>query len=323
MMPMRKLKSISLLLVFMLCTMQAWSTHNRAGEIIYRYVGNGTSLTYEFTVITYTKVSPPSGEADRPRIEIDYGDGSRDSLDRVSQVLLEGNEGQQTDIYKNEYVGVHTYSGPFTYIVSFTDPNRVDDVINIGTSVEIPFSVSDTLKILDPNFFGTNSSPILLQPPIDNAAIGIPFLHNPNAFDPDGDSLTYELIVPQQSPGINVPGYAFPDEIVPGPENQITIDQYTGEITWDAPRQIGLYNIAILIREFRNGECLGTLIRDMQIRVEDTPNNPPVIQGPRELCIIAGDTLEFSVTAFDPDLDQIVELNSRMNSKNVFHDNFF
>lgn len=288
----------------------AQATHNRAGEIIYRYVGDGNSLTYEFTVITYTKLSGPSASADRPRIGIDYGDGSTDSLDRVSQVLLEGTEAAQTDIYKNEYVGRHTYSGPFTYVVTFTDPNRVENVINIGTSVDIPFSVSDTLKILDPNFFGTNSSPILLQPPIDNAAIGIPFLHNPNAFDPDGDSLTYELIVPQAALGVQVPAYAFPDEIVPGPDNVITIDQYTGEITWDSPQRVGLYNIAILVREFRNGRCIGTLIRDMQVRVEDTPNSPPVIQGPREICMIAGDTVDFLVTASDPDAGQFVQLTA-------------
>ena len=142
------------------------------------------------------------------------------------------------------------------------------------------------------------------------AAIGIPFLHNPNAFDPDGDSLSYELIVPQQANGIQVPAYQFPDEIGPGPNNQISINQRTGEITWDAPQQVGLYNIAILIREFRNGECMGTLIRDMQIRVEDTPNNPPLLMGPREICVIAGDTIEFMVTASDVDNSQIVELTA-------------
>lgn len=291
-------------------TLTAWSTHNRAGEIIYRYIGDGNSLTYEFTVITYTKLSPPSDAADRPRVGIDYGDGTLDSIDRVAQFQVEGDFNMGTDIWRNEYVGVHTYSGPFTYVVSFSDPNRVENIINIGSSVDIPFSVSDTLKVVDPNFFGTNSSPVLLQLPIDNAAIGIPFVHNPNAFDPDGDSLSYELIVPQQAANILVPGYSFPDEIGAGPNNQITINQETGEITWDSPQVVGLYNIAILVREFRNGVCLGTLIRDMQIRVEDTPNSPPVIDGPREICVIAGDSIDFLVTASDPDVGQLVELTA-------------
>ncbi|MEZ5023244.1 MAG: gliding motility-associated C-terminal domain-containing protein [Chitinophagales bacterium] len=303
-------KPIVLVFVLMVICLQAWSTHNRAGEIVYRYVGNGSNLTYEFTIITYTKLSGASGAADRDTLEINYGDGSIEALTRVSQELIEGNIADGSDIFKNSYVGTHTFPGPFTYVVSFSDPNRVDDIINIGTSVDIPFSVSDTVKILDPTFFGVNNSPQLLQPPIDNASIGIPFLHNPNAFDPDGDSLSYELIVPSQAPGIDVPAYAYPDQIAPGPNNVITINQATGEITWDAPQRVGLYNIAILIREFRNGICIGTLIRDMQIRVEDTPNNPPIVQGPREICIIAGDTLEFMVRAFDNDAGQLVELSA-------------
>ena len=166
---MKGLRSTGLVILLLFTALQASATHNRAGEIIYRYIGDGTSLTYEFTVITYTKKSPPSDAADRPRIGIDYGDGTTDSLDRVGEpILIEGNQADQTDIYKNEYIGIHTYSGPFVYVVTFSDPNRVDNIINIGTSVDIPFSVSDTVKILDPNFYGTNSSPILLQPPIDN-----------------------------------------------------------------------------------------------------------------------------------------------------------
>ncbi len=305
------IKPFFLVFVLMMMCLQAWSTHNRAGEIVYRYIGNGSTLTYEFKIITYTKYSGTSVDADRDTLDIDYGDGTIEPIERTSKILIEGNENDETDIYKNEYVGVHTYPGPFTYVVSFSDPNRVDDIINIGTSVDIPFSVSDTIKILDPTLFGLNNSPQLLQPPIDNAAIGIPFVHNPNAFDPDGDSLHYSLIVPTQAPGIVVPGYAFPDQISPGPNNVITINQATGEITWDAPRQVGLYNIAILIREFRNGRCMGTLVRDMQIRVEDTPNTPPIIEGPLEICIVAGDTLEFIVTAFDNDNPmQLVELTA-------------
>lgn len=302
-----------LLFIFLIaCSAQSsWATHNRAGEILYKYIGNGVNLTYEFTIVTYTKRSGPSISADRPRLEIDYGDGTIDSIDRVSQVLIEGVESDFSDIYKNEYVGVHTFPGPFTYVVSFVDRNRVDDIINIGGSVDIPFSVSDTVKILDPTFFGFNSSPILLQPPIDNATIGFPFKHNPNAFDIDGDSLSYQLIVPAQSPGIAVPAYAFPDQIAAGANNNITINQATGEITWDSPQQIGLYNIAILISEFRNGICVGTLVRDMQIRVEEAPNTPPIVEGPTEVCVVAGDTLEFPVRAFDNDNPtQLVELTA-------------
>ncbi len=87
---MRSLKGLKFVVVFallMVASLQLFATHNRAGEIIYRYIGNGSSLTYEFTIITYTKLSGPSGPADRPRLLIDYGDGISDSIDRVSHCL--------------------------------------------------------------------------------------------------------------------------------------------------------------------------------------------------------------------------------------------
>ncbi|MCK7540653.1 MAG: hypothetical protein MZV63_62060 [Marinilabiliales bacterium] len=36
---------------------------------------------------------------------------------------------------------------------------------------------------------------MLLNPPYDKAALGQVFIHNPAAFDPDGDSLSYKLTV--------------------------------------------------------------------------------------------------------------------------------
>ena len=79
------------------------------------------------------------------------------------------------------------------------DPNRIDEIINIGVdgnSVNIEFYIQDTIFFRDPQFFGVNSSPVLLQPPIDFANVGYTFIHNPLAYDEDGDSLHFELITP-------------------------------------------------------------------------------------------------------------------------------
>ena len=40
---------------------------------------------------------------------------------------------------------------------------------------------------------GMDASPVLLNPPYDKAALGYIFIHNPAAYDPDGDSLSYGL----------------------------------------------------------------------------------------------------------------------------------
>lgn len=293
----------------------SYATHYRAGEIIYRLVA---PLTYEADVITYTKTTGTSGGADRDTVQIFWGDGTFDMIVRVNGPDLNGNgipDGQFVfdDIKKNVYRGSHQYAGirPF-YLISMEDANRINDIINIngGGSVNTPFYVEDTIKFYDIASLGYNNSPTLLNPPIDFANVNDTFYHNPNAYDSDGDSLNFELVVPKQSLFGNVPGYQYPNEIIPGANNKFTINSQTGEIIWATPQRTGIYNIAILIREYRNQVLLSTLIRDMQIIVNDYPNDPPVIVDVRDTCIIAGTPLRVRVDASDINIPQQVSLTA-------------
>ncbi len=277
-----------------------FATHNRAGEITYRHIAD---LTYEFTITTYTD---PASLADRDALTIDWGDGSSDTLFRSSIVIL-------TDkIQKNEYIGQHSFSGPDEFIISMVDPNRVEGILNIDGSVNVPFCLIDTFFIPDPLLYGYNSSPVLLNPPIDYANLGEYFIHNPGAFDADGDSLSYKLIVPYQYPGIVVPGYEYPDDRTYCTDSDIfTINTFNGDVVWDVPSCLeGIFNIAILITEYRNGIRLGTILRDMEIFVENTNNHPPVITELNDTCVFAGEELNILVTAIDPDVTQTITLSA-------------
>ncbi|MFN8322444.1 MAG: gliding motility-associated C-terminal domain-containing protein [Chitinophagales bacterium] len=300
---------------------RAQATHYRAGEILYELIGN---YKYRASVITYSKVSGVSAQADRDYVEIYWGDGAMDTIWRVNGPVVGGvpnGEILANDIKKNIYVGEHTYPGAPPppnryYIISFFDMNRIDGIANIdgGNSVNIPFYVEDTLKFpTDLANIGFNSSPILLYPPIDYANLNDTFYHNPLAYDPDGDSLDFVLIPCLQQQGLNVPIYAFPDQYCQSngqPNNLFKINQHTGELIWATPCQVGIFNIAILIREYRNGVNLGTLIRDMQIIVLNEPNNPPQIDEVADTCVRAGDQLIVPVRATDNNPSQIVTLSA-------------
>ncbi len=279
---------------FFLVTIQAFATHNRAGEITYVHV---SGLTYEFTVVTYTK---ESAVADRPLLEVQWGDGTIDSIPRTQMVSL-GN-----DIQKNVYVYQHTYPGADVYTVMVDDPNRNADVVNIPSSVNIPFHIETTLTISP--FLGTNSSPQILNPPIDNACVGVPFIHNPGAYDPDGDSLVYSIAESKSIGGSPIPGYSYPQA-----SNYISVNAVTGDLIWDSPVQIGEYNVAILIEEFRNGVKIGEVLRDMQITVAACSHTPPVITRINDTCVVAGTTLSLTITAQDNDPttpSQVVDLTA-------------
>lgn len=289
------IKVIPLLTLILLSFSELNATHNRSGEITYQQIG---PLTIRATITTYTKAS--SVGVDRDSLTLVWGDGTSESVLRSNGngELIPGE-----DIKVNYYTAEHTYPGRATYTLSFEDPNRVEDIVNVNfpNSIDVPFFVSTTFTLINTQFQGYNNSVILLQPPIDFACTNKRFIHNPNAYDVDGDSLSYELIVPLQAEGENVPLYQYPDQVSPGPENNISLDPVTGDFVWDSPKQAGEYNIAIKINEYRNGVLLNSVIRDMQVRVQSCLSSPPELEVEEEICVIAGERIEIPVTAIDPD----------------------
>jgi hypothetical protein len=81
-------------------------------------------------------------------------------------------------------------------------------------------------------------------------------------------------------------------------------------LIWDAPQRAGIYNIAILITEYRNGVRIGTVLRDLQIIVESKNNRPPVIIDNNIICKVAGDTIKMEFIATDPDIGQRITMSS-------------
>lgn len=295
----RPVPNLLILAIFFSCffLQTAEATHNRAGEITYRII---EGLTIEATITTYTKAS--SVAADRDTLEICWSEFG--PCEKVGRVNGPNNQGEllPNDTKVNKYVAIHTYPGIAHYVISMTDPNRNGGILNVNfpNSENIPFHLETTVTFFNPTFQGENNSPILSQPPIDIACIGQEFIHNPSAWDPDGDSLSYELIVPLQSINSQVPNYEFPSEVNESINDGHSLNSITGTFTWTSPQEIGEYNIAMYIIQYRNGVPIDTMIRDMQILVVDCDNMPPVIETINEVCVIAGDVVEFDVVATAP-----------------------
>ena len=163
----------------------SFATHNRSGEITYRHISGNT---YEITIVVCLF---KDSHAIRDTLDVDVlGNGTIVKMPQTTEVLL------GTDILCRTYQLNYTYPGPSTYRISTQDPNRTKDIVNINTSVNVPFYIETKIVILDPNFFGFNSSPIFLEPSITFANVGSLFKYNPTAYDVDGDSLVYELVSP-------------------------------------------------------------------------------------------------------------------------------
>jgi len=280
-----------LLCINLISTQILYATHNRAGEITYTQISD---LTFEITVTTYTYTL---SNVDREELEVSWGDGTYTVIPRHDFIEL-------PDYYqRNRYIGRHTFPGPGVYEVLVEDPNRNYGVENIPNSVNTVFSVKTTIYV-NPEF-GPNSTPVLLNPPINKAAQYRLFVHNPGAYDPDGDSLSYSLTECTGENGEPIDGYTLPPAT-----NYIGIDEVTGDFVWNTPPDTGKYNVAIQINEWRDGIKIGSLIRDMQIDVYKTDNLPPENDDFRDWCILAGDTLETYVRSTDVNYDSIEHIGA-------------
>lgn len=280
----QKVSLLICLLVTVLTGVKA--THNRAGELTLRQISD---LTFEIKITTFTYTL---SAADRRELEVQWGDNTTSIAGRDTLQLLPNN------YRRNVYLARHTYPGPGTYEVVVQDPNRNFGIKNIPNSVNVIFSIKTIITINAE--LGLNSTPVLLNPPIDKAARGQIFIHNPAAFDFDGDSISYALTVCTKEKGLPIENYTFPEA-----SDTLYVDPVTGDLIWDAPVDTGWYNIAMNIEEWRDGVKIGNIARDMQVEVYNTDNNPPVNDSLEDICVLAGTKVEYVIRSTDADGDNL------------------
>ena len=164
------------------------------------------------------------------------------------------------DITEWHITETHTFPGPGTYEISLADSFRISGIQNILNSSAEGITLK-AMVVIDP-FVGVNSSPIFSFNQIDIWNNGGSIYHNAIAYDPDGDSIVYELI-PATSSNYNFPTGA-------------TIDPVTG--LFQMPLSAGTFAINIEVKEFRNGINIGAIYREMIIDTSTITNitNPEV-----------------------------------------------
>ena len=243
-----------------------------------------------------------------------WGDGNCSIIQPVNGVDLDADgipDGEQiTDDYiKKVFSATYTYAQPGAYTLSASLSSRGEGIININfpNSMFIPYYI-EALARVSGNNFSSNSSPQWLEPPIDRVQLGELFVHFPNAYDPDGDSISYSLVIPLSSPGEPVPNFSFIGDIIVNPGNIAELTEHG--FFWSGSQQPGLYSLTILAQSFRDGELWEESTREMLIEVVDEENEAPIwdfesIDFPI-FCVEVGDTVSLEGIPFsDPDLDPV------------------
>ncbi len=155
-----------------------------------------------------------------------------------------------------------------------------------------------------------NSSPVFTNVPVSFFCIGQEFHYNHGVYDADGDSLVYSFIDPRSASETNVvfsPGYSASNPITSSPPLSLSAN---GDIVMK-PMALEVGVMAILVEEYRNGNLIGTVVRDMEIWTNPCLNYLPVasgINGTNNFNIVAcpGQTLSFTINSSDADASQSV-----------------
>lgn len=207
---------------------------------------------------------------------------------------------------------------PNGYYLSWERCCRNHTVVNIDNPGAT--GLSFYLEMPDPAL--QNSSPYFQNDPLPYMCESFPFEYNFGALDPDGDVLVYELIhpssgnssqsfpiLPTPQPGpysnaIFAPGYSLGNICGGIP---LTVNQTTGDLT-ATPNSIGIFAMALLVKEFRNGIQIGSIRREIEFTVIICDGNAPPevtsfsngqLPGTTHFEILEGDSLCFEISSSD------------------------
>jgi|GEM_PF-449630 len=130
-----------------------------------------------------------------------------------------------------------------------------------------------------------NSSPYFTVNPVPYVCAGVPYAYNNGAVDPDGDSLSFDVIQPLSSAEFcpewptrhQLPFTSQIYNLTDNPistANTFSIDAYTGQMYY-TPNIQQRGTITVRVREYRQGRLIGTVMRDIQVTVIACNNPPP------------------------------------------------
>ena len=270
----------------------AFASHNLGCSITYTCLGGNQ---YEFTMTCYGDCDPNSislptsttlefsnngtctGTVADLTLDTVAGFGGR-PVDELlcSPSLSVCNGGSQQASREWVYRGVTTLPAGCIWTASYGTCCRSAAVTNLQNASSAGTNVFTTINT---NVVPCNNSVQFSNLPIHYGCDSSLVQYNHGAFDPDGDTLVFSLIHPQNDPPANIPfvaGLSATNPVQLVPTTTFQFDSTTGQMTFlpaDNTGQVAM--IGIKIEEIRNGVVIATTIREVQIVIQTNCNNDP------------------------------------------------
>lgn len=216
----------------------------------------------------------------------------------------------------------------WTFIVAQSSRNPSNNISGV-----VDLVLMTTLNNMDAP---GNSSPYFSVPPVSFVCINSPYTYNNGVVDPDGDSLEFLPQIPiasatcsnpvfsqvclfsTKTPALGLPNNPFQTN------NTYSLNSRSGNLTF-TPTEVGPQTVSFIVREYRKGKLIGTVMRDIQIQVLNCNSAPISLdvdqssikngnynQGDIETCV--DNELEFCFNVRSTDLTAILATSDNHTS---------
>ena len=263
-------KILSTLVLILLAINFADATHLRGGEIAVRRL-NANSFTVRITITVFTNTTNTNVLFGGDDDILDFGDGTDPDGDGRPGILVpEQPNSPRPDLGPGvaiaSYVIDHTYNGFGFYVISYSEPNRNDGILNMDESAATRFYIESGMT-LDALVAEVYESPISLTESVFSTPLGEPFSVGFGCKDPNNYHLTYRLIAPMKAKNTPVSNYLRPENI--------SVNYYNGQLEWDGKfsgmATAGEFSFAVRVDQLMDdGTLIGYKIRDFQVIVVDS-----------------------------------------------------
>lgn len=319
------------LLGWLLLSTQAWATHAAGGEILYEPIAGSTNR-YHITTRLFRNAE---GTA------VDFAESislycAKNGCDVASagSFVVQLTRTRRTDpdaIRCGTVVNdMHVYEGDVTltpgrWLLSTWQENRSISIRNIGQSETHSLHIE---SFLDNSSGLVNSSPKFTSYKLPYLSRNQAHQYSASAFDIDGDSLVYQVVVPKENRAALMQQYICATEIAPYiTAPNFTVDAATGTLrSTSAAVELGDYVFPIRVDEYRKLNSvwtkIGSVTREQVYRAYNSSNLNPTFTGltvngntttqPLEQIIRVnpGQTVALTLTATDPDAGQALRFVS-------------
>jgi gliding motility-associated-like protein len=309
-----------LVIIVFFSPLTSYATHVQGGNITYKCLGGNQ---YEVSLALYRDcagaTAPTSVSINRKSVSC--GINSNFTLNKITGTGIEVTPicpslatqctgGSYPGVQEYIYRGIVTLPPCSDWVLSYSLCCRNNAIGTILSPSSQNMYIEATLNNLA---FPCNDSPEFTNRPVPFICVGQPFCFNNGSIDSDGDSLSYSLITPRHSATVFVTyiaPYSASQPLASSPA--CTFNPLTGDMCV-TPTMLQVTVFTVLVREWRGGILVGSVMRDIQMRTVTCTNNNPYLNGINNtgsytLNACAGVPISFNIPSFDADATQNVTL---------------